>query len=618
MALANLNKKEEKDGMKIAHIFNAVDKKHENNTTIDTQEFMGKFWIKKQSHYSYDKEEYDSDFSRLYYHGLVPSNDDNLISKYDDDKIARLKEKLGKDLILISGDFWGIQKFITEDLTTKKASKILRSRSAMVLLITYAISKEIQNIFKGSETLLFGAGKFTILAKEEGDYRDKIKSLQDELNNYFLQNYFGQNGFILSTSKDMNIDKLGKDNELKKLKKFDLLNCSDEDILIDPFKGARRDDDICEFCKKRVANSRVDKTTLSCDICANEIRLGRKLTKKRYISIYGIERKKSKNHIELIKLNNKYYYASFSNYTDNLKDDIFDITHEPFYDYPQWALNSYVPIDELGDVKNFNEYVKEGQKVISSGLMALKADIDKLGDTFRELYREDFRKFNRLSREVEYFFSTYITSLIEKKRNVYTVFAGGDDLFLIGEYREIVELAKEIRKEFLVFSLGKTTISMGLVMFKPTTPINFVSKMADNAEKRAKKERDSIDIFGVSMKFDEFFRIEKEFKEVIDFLEEYSQDTTTFYYRLIELCDMKESVDRALNGEKRFNPNDALWKSKLNYLFKRNIRKEDNKKSRIFDILSQLIELGEQFKPFIFLKIYNNRDRKKEISYDEI
>ena len=93
-------------------------------------------------------------------------------------------------------------------------------------------------------------------------------------------------------------------------------------------------------------------------------------------------------------------------------------------------------------------------------------------------------------------------------------------------------------------------------------------------------------------------------------------DTTTFYYRLIELCDMKISLDRGLSDkEYKFNPNDAMWKSKLNYLIRRNINRENND-SKIFTKISNLIEKGEKFKPSIFLKIYNNRDKKKEYSYD--
>ena len=167
----------------------------------------------------------------------------------------------------------------------------------------------------------------------------------------------------------------------------------------------------------------------------------------------------------------------------------------------------------------------------------MKADVDKLGDTFRDFYMTSFKKFNRLSRELDFFFSDYATSLMEN-RNLYTVFAGGDDLFLIGEYQEIIKFAKEIRKEFYKFALEKSTLSMGLVMFKPSTPINYISQLADEAESRAKlvtlrdsdETRDGIDLFGISMKFQEFLNIESKFDKIIEFLENNEVDTTTFYY----------------------------------------------------------------------------------------
>jgi len=89
----------------------------------------------------------------------------------------------------------------------------------------------------------------------------------------------------------------------------------------------------------------------------------------------------------------------------------------------------------------------------------------------------------------------------------------------------------------------------------------------------------------------------------VDYLENSGVDTTTFYYRLIELCEMKENIKKDVRN--------AMWKSKLNYLFIRNIKKENND-INIFNILNMLIEKGEKFKPSIFLKIYNNRDKKKE------
>ncbi len=615
--------------MQIAHIFNEVKPKDKTKVYkdefIDTQPFEIEYF-KNYTFSGYEDNAVDNDFSKKYYHALSPIEDRSIISKYDDEKLRGLVEELGDDLLLISGDFWGIQKFIFDGLTTSKASKILRSRSAMVQLITYAVVERIKEVFKGSEALLFGAGKFMILAKNEEP--EKLKVIQKELDSYFLENFFGQNGFILSSQptkaerllnqKDSmkdDLDALGADNDSKKLNKFDLLNVEDDAILIDPFKEAEiNDNNSCKFCNKRIVDSELEED--ACPICFNQINLGKKLTTHDYINIIGFGRlsrhkKIDKNMIEIIKLGKKSYYARFSKSSKHFSwGKTFDIsTNKPYKETDKWSLNSYVPKGDYNSIKTFGEYIEENGKSISSGLMALKADIDKLGDTFREFYKEDFRKFNRLSREVEFFFSDYITSLVERRKNVYTVFAGGDDLFLIGEYREIVDLAKEIREEFYNFSLNKTTISMGLVMFKPTTPITFVSDMADKAEKRAKIERDSIDIFGVSMKFEEFYEIENSFGRVVKYLKDNGVETTTFYYRLIELCDMRTNIKKDIRN--------ALWKSKLNYLFIRNIKKENND-IQIFNVLNGLIERGEKFKPTLFLKIYQNRDEKKEKNNERV
>ena len=213
--------------MKIGHIFNTVSPKTDKEL-IDSQAFEIGYWRREQEDYYLVDEECRDDFSKRYYHALVASDSDLLVSKYDNEKINNLVKTLGDNLLLISGDFWGIQKFIFDGLTSSKASKILRSRSAMVQLITYAVVDRIKQEFKGSEALLFGAGKFMILAKNENHH--KIKNIQKELDSYFLENFFGQNGFILSTqtttrdkiesqkeSMEEDLNALGAKNEENKL-----------------------------------------------------------------------------------------------------------------------------------------------------------------------------------------------------------------------------------------------------------------------------------------------------------------------------------------------------------------------------------------------------------------
>lgn len=612
--------------MKIGHVFNDLLRSDNEYKYIDSQELSISYILNKEPEVYQPTDIFDlkEDFAKKYYYSLYPIKNRSQISYYDETKLNTIVENLGKNLIMISGDFWGIQKFIFDGLISKKAPKILRSRSAMVQLITFAVVDFLKENFSDSELLLFGAGKFMILAKEEKGYVRKIKSIQKILDNYFLKNYFGQNGFIISTALTTakkvknqqnqeiksDLTALGKDNDLNKLQKFDLLSLKEDDVIHDTFNNTNSDDEICEFCSKRIKTHNVDDTK-SCEICFNQIELGKQLVKNDFLEIFATDKIESKENIKIISFGSKNYYARFTNKTNKTHGGtMFDIGEGDYFQYPKWSLKSYVTMQQDRTVKTFGEYIEKNGKPISSGLMALKADIDKLGKTFREFYQDDLRKFNRLSREVDFFFSDYVTYIIKQYDNVYTVFSGGDDLFVIGEYSQIIKLAKHIRDEFYKFSLHTTTLSMGLVMFKPSIPITYISTLADEAEQRAKKvtdenglDRNGIDIFGISMKYDEFIVIEEKFKKVIKYLKEQNVETTAFYYRLIELCDMKENIDKKIRN--------AMWKSKLNYLFQRNIKKENND-TNIFNIVSELVERGEKFKPSIFLKIYENKDNKKE------
>jgi len=595
--------------MKIAHIFNEI--KEGRQEFITPQEFDINY-IDNYNRVGKNKvDNLQDDFEKKYYHALFPVEDRSIISKYDEEKLNSILENFDNQLLLISGDFWGIQKFIFNDLTSKKASKILRSRSAILQLITYAVTKIIKDEFKNSDTLLFGAGKFLIIAGYEENYKEKINSTQKELDKFFIQNYFGENGIILSSvettknnienqdSEEMKEDllKLGKNNELNKLNKFNFYNL--DEVVIDIFEDAKNDSEICHFCKKRIATEKIDGEEC-CEICANQIALGEYLTKKEYVKIYETDKKS--NDIFLLEYDNRFFYAKFSNEME-LDIDVFDISNKRYRGIPKWSLNSYVAKKDDYSIKSFEEIQGNSQ-----GLMALKADVDKLGDTFRNYYMTSFKKFNRLSRELDFFFSDYVTYYISQNyNNIYIVFAGGDDLFLIGEYKEVIKLVKDIRNKFYQFSVNKSTLSMGFVMFKHSTPINYISDLADEAEKRAKEVKDEngntrngIDIFGIPMKFDEFTEISDLVEKLTKKLEEQNKDTTTFYYRVLDLCDMRESLN-----EDNFKIENAQWKSKLSYIFKRNI---NNDIELLKEFNSAIEKYGKKLKPSLFLKIYQNRE----------
>ena len=112
---------------------------------------------------------------------------------------------LSENMYLISGDFYGIQKFIFEGLTTKNAAKVLRAKSAFVQLFTSVISKYICSKLQIDEKCILtqNAGKFEILSPKMDE--NIINEIQKTVNEYFIKTFYGLSGInICFVSCDKN------------------------------------------------------------------------------------------------------------------------------------------------------------------------------------------------------------------------------------------------------------------------------------------------------------------------------------------------------------------------------------------------------------------------------
>ena len=78
------------------------------------------------------------------------------------------------------------------------------------------------------------------------------------------------------------------------------------------------------------------------------------------------------------------------------------------------------------------------------------------------------------------------------------MYSGGDDLFLVGAWDELIGLAVDIRRAFRRFTNGKLTFSAGVGLFKPGVPISTMARETGRLEDAAKDVpgKDSIALFG--------------------------------------------------------------------------------------------------------------------------
>ncbi|MCX7830773.1 MAG: hypothetical protein N2445_06915, partial [Acidobacteria bacterium] len=180
-------------------------------------------------------------------------------------------------------------------------------------------------------------------------------------------------------------------------------------------------------------------------------------------------------------------------------------------------------------------------------------------------------------------FSGYLNRLFEKefKNQVYVVYAGGDDLFIIGPYKEIYELAKVIRDKLSEYSSGNRaiTISAGYSIVKPEEPITRMGHIAEEELDKSKRgDKDQITIFGETVKWSEL----KELEEVKKTLEKYYKEELIAKSLLYDILSLLEQVkkEKERNQFKIEDIQTLMWRPLLIYKISRNVAKGKKKEEK--------------------------------------
>ena len=141
---------------------------------------------------------------------------------------------------------------------------------------------------------------------------------------------------------------------------------------------------------------------------------------------------------------------------------------------------------------------------------SLRMDVDNMGKLFADI--GNLSELSTKSRMLNLFFKVYLNRICtgdldggleptdivgknytekNKGRNVSVIYAGGDDLFILGAWDETAELAFDIQKCFALFAGGRG-ISGGLTLHQPKFPLYQMARKSGEAEHVAKHDRDVI------------------------------------------------------------------------------------------------------------------------------
>ncbi len=186
--------------------------------------------------------------------------------------------------------------------------------------------------------------------------------------------------------------------------------------------------------------------------------------------------------------------------------------------------------DDPEKIADYN-YLAEASEGVH-WLGALRMDVDDLGTVFKyKLKNATISRHATLSRELRLFFEGYVPELCHqynKRQNenkkdqiLELIYAGGDDLFLVGGWSALPEIAQKIRSEFRHFVTGDhVTLSGGIAIEHMKFPLYQFAERSGNAEKAAKSldKKNAITFLQLPMKWKEFAKVREwheKFMEVL-------------------------------------------------------------------------------------------------------
>lgn len=502
------------------------------------------------------------------------------------------------------------------------------------------------------------AGKFMIVAPNTEQTKSKLQQIQQELDQWFLSHSFGQAGVGLAwTEAACNdfrrhvggqssgnspyrklIEKLFEQMEIKKCQRFNICGHVPESIIFTEF-GSSFDNNkgVCQIDGRSPARHQIEADTFVSDLAYDQIEIGRWLTRRQRILIT----RQSLNMTSALKIPVFGYHISFAEneeghgkFGEQAKNGnllrAWDFSLPEKADKALWNgyarrnINAYVPIAtetdkleeqwekyvgideklEVGTAKTLNHLacgdrrqVDNGKWLGISALSTLKGDVDNLGMIFQSgLDDISFSKTAALSRQLNNFFAVYLPWLCHSEfKDSYTVFAGGDDFFLIGPWLKQIKLAERMRCEFQRYVVNpEIHFSAGISTTKPGLPINQLADLAEEGLELAKsyktnektvgatpssrpeQTKNAVSCFGQCMSWDEFNALLNQRLQELQRLVKQNDLSTGYVYGLLNLIDMAEKVNE--------KPENALWHSYFAYRTARMLDRqkfgEDKQKAR--------------------------------------
>ncbi|MCS6952951.1 MAG: type III-A CRISPR-associated protein Cas10/Csm1 [Bryobacterales bacterium] len=529
------------------------------------------------------------------------------------DEAAAIRDRRRPKFRFLSGDLSGIQSSLFRLASEQVAgvNRILRARSFVLGMLVEGAALLCRRALDlpPFSILATAGGQFLMLVADVPGLEERVEAVRKHIEDWLFQRYRGELALNLSLTEPFAgealmreqfmalQERISRAREEAKLRAFST-------CLRAVHRDARYPAGVCKACGVRPAaheEQREDASSVwRCEVCEEERQLGSVLPRAQAMA-WSDQPDPPPSPFQPIRLYHKLWLVLYEEAPSHARPFVsacrFEARGQP---YALRHVANYVPRlaagetdkaayrllseegrqTEPGDVKTFEHLALDaleavdGQLLGEAMLAVLKADVDRLGMIFSMgSQTPSLGRLAALSRMLDFFFTARLMRVLRQNYpSTYTVYAGGDDLLLIGPWRQMTALADTLESEFRRWTGNNPhiTISAALELIKPDRPLNRAAAAAEERLERAKDAgRSRICAFSPApVEWAEYRRQLERAEKLNDWLRR-QWLSLAFAYRVLAFDDERCQVER--DGAARLNLRAASWRARWAYQLARNV-----------------------------------------------
>lgn len=403
---------------------------------------------------------------------------------------------------LYSMDISGIQEFIYT-INSKDALKTLRARSFYLeIMMEYVIDELLERLELSRANLIYaGGGHCYILIPNTEQAKNCVETYEKEINQWFLEKFdtalYIAGAYCECSANQLKNTPNGSYPDLYKIistkiseKKICRYNA--QEIIALNTGSVDNYERECSVCK-RVGQVSPEG---ECFYCRGIKAISKDIL---YSDFFVVTKKNKGNYLELPE--GKYLTACNKEKVKqmmNQEDYVRTYSINRAFTGKHVATKLWVGNYTVGTT--FDELAQSAQGI--KKIAVYRADVDNLGSAFVNGFKQMNGKYETisrtatLSRQLSLFFKQHINHILRNpqycltrekpNRNITIVYSGGDDIFVVGSWNDVVEFSIDLQKAFNRYTQGTLTLSGGIGIYKSGYPVSIMAKEVEGLESQAK------------------------------------------------------------------------------------------------------------------------------------